>query len=223
VATVASMFMIPFPQRDRSNVSVDQDWRLKGELDVVDARGALDRLLGRVRGPDVAGEVGAAVGHDVVVTHDGRLLFAYAETESALAAARGAIEGVLRHDGINASICVSHWDERLDEWRQIDLPLTGEAKRSEEAAERDAEKVQTRTMVASSGKLIRAEFEQIMRGWADKLSLQCNIIEHPHLLTTQVGFTVTGPKRKIDEFAEGLKAEELATMRTERAVMMSPL
>jgi len=43
------------------------------------------------------------------------------------------------------------------------------------------------------------------------------------LLTTQVAFTVTGPKRKIDEFAQGLKAEEVATMRTERAVMLSPL
>jgi hypothetical protein len=62
-----------------------------------------------------------------------------------------------------------------------------------------------------------------MRGWAEKLDLQCTLAEHPHLLTTQVAFTVTGHKRKIDEFALGLKAEELATMRTERAVMMSPL
>jgi hypothetical protein len=45
----------------------------------------------------------------------------------------------------------------------------------------------------------------------------------PHLLTTQVAFTVTGPKRKVDEFAQGLRAEELATMPTERAVMLSPL
>jgi hypothetical protein len=78
-------------------------------------------------------------------------------------------------------------------------------------------------MVASTGKLIRAEVEQTMRGWAEKLGLKCDVIEHPHLLTTQVAFTVNGPKRKIDEFAEGLRAEELATMRTERAVMLSPL
>lgn len=78
-------------------------------------------------------------------------------------------------------------------------------------------------MVVSSGKLIRVEFDQTMHDWAEKLGLECEIVEHPHLLTTQVGFTVTGPKRKIDEFAEGLKAEELATMRTERAVMISPL
>jgi hypothetical protein len=62
-----------------------------------------------------------------------------------------------------------------------------------------------------------------MREWAEKLGLGIEIHEHPHLLTTQVAFTVTGPGRKIDEFAEGLRAEELATMRTERAVMLSPL
>ena len=49
------------------------------------------------------------------------------------------------------------------------------------------------------------------------------VIEHPHLLTRQVAFTVTGSRRKLDEFAEGLRAEELATMRTEREVMLSPL
>jgi hypothetical protein len=204
-------------------VSEDQGWRLKAELDVEDRRGTLDRLLGRLRGPDVAGEVGAAVGHDVVITHDGKLLFAYAETESALKAARSAIEGVLRRDGLEASIFMSHWDEDLDEWRQTDPPLTGEAARIVQDAERAAETVETRTMVASSGKLIRGEFEQTMREWAEKLSLECEIVEHPHLLTTQVAFTVIGPKRKIDEFAQGLKAEELATMRTERQVMLSPL
>ena len=62
-----------------------------------------------------------------------------------------------------------------------------------------------------------------MREWAEKLGLKCEVIEHPHLLTTQVAFTVIGSKRKVDEFADGLRAEELATMRTERAVMMSPL
>jgi hypothetical protein len=204
-------------------VSEDQNWRLKAELDAEDRRGALDHLLGRVRGSDVAKEIGAAVSHDVAITHDGKLLFAYAASESTLTTARRAIEAVLRRDRLKASIIVSHWDERFDEWLQIDPPLTGEAKRAEEASERDAEQVESRTMVASTGKLIRAEVEQTMRQWADKLGVECEVIEHPHLLTTQVAFTVTGARRKIDEFAEGLRAEELATMRTERAVMLSPL
>jgi hypothetical protein len=192
-------------------------------MDAVETRGALDHLLGRVRGPDVAGEVGAAVPHDVVITHDGKLLFAYAETESALTEARAAIEGVLQRDGVKARIYVSHWDEQYDEWRQTDPPLTADEQRTDEVAERDAEAIETRTMVVSAGKIIRVTFDQSMLDWAEKLGLECQIIEHPHLLTTQVALTVTGPKRKVDEFARGLKAEELATFRAERGVMLSSL
>jgi hypothetical protein len=204
-------------------VSADQDWRLKVALDVEDRGRALEHVLGHVRSPDVTKEVGEAVAHDVAITHDGDLLFAYAAGEASLAAARRAIEAVLRRDGIRADVYVSHWDQALDEWLQVDPPLTGEAKRAEQASERDAERVESRTMVASTGKMIRAEVEQTMRDWAARLGLDCEVIEHPHLLTTQVAFTVRGPKRKVDEFAEGLRAEELATIRTERAVMLSPL
>lgn len=210
-------------ETEASDSSTDQDWRLKAELDAVDTRSALDHLLGRVHGPDVVKDVGAAVGHDVVITHDGKLLFAYAASEAALKAARSAIENVLQRDGINASILVSHWDDDLDQWRQTDPPLSGEEKRIDEEARRDADIVESRTMVASSGKEIRAEFEGTMVAWAKELGLEYEVIEHPHMLTTQVAFTVTGPKRKIDEFARGLKAEEVATMRAERSVMISPL
>jgi hypothetical protein len=203
--------------------SDEQDWRLQAELDVGDARSTLHELVGRLRGPDLVKEIEATVPHDVVITHDGRLLFAYAAAEATLTAARGAIERVLLRDGIKASVRVSHWDDRLDQWHQTDPPPTARQKLTEEAAERDAEALETRTLVASSGKLIRAEFEQSMRDWADRLGLECEIIEHPHLLTTQVGFTVSGPKRKIDEFAQGLAAEERATIRTETTVMLSPL
>ena len=203
--------------------STEQDWRLRAELDVVDKRSALDHVLGRVHGPDVVKEVGAAVGHDVVITHDGKLLFAYAAGEAALKAARGAIEGVFERDDINASILVSHWDDDLDEWHQTDPPLSGEAKRIDDDARRDANTVESRTLVASSGKEIRAEFERSMVNWAQELGLAYEVIEHPHTLTSQVAFTVTGPKRKIDEFAQGLRAEEIATMRAERSVMISPL
>jgi hypothetical protein len=140
-----------------------------------------------------------------------------------LTATRRAIEGVLAQENIKASIYVSHWDDALDAWRQIDPPSTGSERVREEATVRDAEAVETRTLVASSGKMIRAEFEQSMLAWAQQLGVQCETIEHPHLLTTQLGFTVTGPRRKLDEFADGLKAEEAATIRTERAVMLSPL
>jgi hypothetical protein len=200
-----------------------QDWRLLAELDVADPGGSLRGLIGRLRGPDVVKEIEGRVPHDVVITHDGKLLFAYAADAAILGEARGAIEAVLAQDGITASVRVSHWDDELDQWLQSDPPLSAEEQAAAQAAKVDAETVESRTLVASSGRQVRAEFEQTMRTWADKLGLQCEIVEHPHLLTTQVAFTVTGPRRKLDEFAQGLSAEEWATIRTERHVMFSPL
>jgi hypothetical protein len=201
----------------------DQDWRMQAELELPEPGGALRELVARLRGSDVVKEVEASVPHDVVITHDGKLLFAYAAEEATLAAARSAIEGVLAHDRVGASVRVSHWDDERESWRQVDPPPSAEEQQREVAAERDANAVQTRTLVVSSGRMIRAEFEQSIREWADKLELQCTIVEHPHLLTTQLAFTVTGPKHKLDEFARGLRAEELATIRTEGVVMASPL
>ena len=163
-------------------------------------------MLGRLHGPDVVKEVSDAVGHDVVITHDGKLLFAYAAGEAAMKAARGAIEGVLERDGISASIVVSHWDDELDEWHQTDPPLSGEAKRVDDDARRDANVVESRTLVASSGREISAEFEQSMAAWAQELGLEYEVMEHPHTLTSQVAFTVTGPEtqdRRVRSGSQG--------------------
>jgi hypothetical protein len=202
---------------------VEQDWRLQAELDVTDSHGVLHGLVGRLRGSGFVKEIEASVPHDVVITHDGKLLFAYAASEAGLAAARSAIEDVLRQDGIKASVRVSRWDHAFDTWCQTDPPATAQEQLSKEAADRDADSVEARTLVATSGKVVRTEFEQTMRGAAERLGLECEIVEHPHLLTTQVAFTVTGPRRKIDEFSQELIAEGWAYIRTDDAVMLSPL
>jgi hypothetical protein len=201
----------------------ERDWRLTAKLDVADARRSLDHLIRHVRTHEIVNEVQATVSDDVVITHDGRLLFAYASTEATLRVARSAIEGVLRHDGLTASVYLSHWDDKLADWRQTDPPLSAKEKRIQFAADQDAEAIETRTLIASLGKLIRAEFEQSMLQWADSLGVDCKIFEHPHLLTTQVAFTVTGPKRRIEEFSKGLAAEERSTIRADTVVMLSPL
>ncbi len=150
-------------------------------------------------------------------------MFVYAGKRADLDTARSAIESALRNDGLTGAICISHWDHELDEWRQIDPPPAEPEQQTRDGARRDAEAVVTRTLVVSSGKLIRAELEQTMLAWAQELGVDCEIVEHPHLLTTQVGFTVTGPRRKVDEFSQGLRAEERATIRTDTSVMLSPL
>jgi hypothetical protein len=42
-------------------------------------------------------------------------------------------------------------------------------------------------------------------------------------LSSGFQFEVTGQRHKIDELAADLNAEEMATIRAERAVMLSPL
>ena len=203
-------------------MSEDQDWRLTAELDASDKRGALDRVLARVRGPDVVEELEKALPHDVVITHDGKMLFAYAASELAIEAARRVIEQVLQRDAVAAKIVVSHWDEQRDEWRQVDPPPSAEQARSEAAAELDAEALETRTIVASAGNLIRSSFEQSLLDWAQKQGLEVTLVEHPHLLSTQVLFTLSGPKRKIDEFERALRAEGTATLRADAILIVSP-
>jgi hypothetical protein len=103
-------------------------------------------------------------------------------------------------------VTVSHWDEALDEWRQIDPPLTGQAREVEDAIDRNVETVETRTIVCGTGDWVRDTLEQSMRTRAGELGIHCEIVEHPHLLRTQVAFTVTGPRRKLDEFRDARRA-----------------
>lgn len=208
-----------------ASVDAEQDWRLKAELHRADVHLSLHEVIARLRGSDdLLGEIKTMAPHEVVITHDGRLLFAYAATQPALRAARDAIESVLSSEGIEASLYLSHWDDHHDRWLQTDPPLSAEESQAEQAEESSEDTVQTRTLVAHSGRMVRAEFEQTMRECANRLGLECELIEqHPHLLTLQVGFTVTGPKRKLDEFAQALEAEGWAYVLTETGVMASPL
>jgi hypothetical protein len=207
-------------------MSEEQDWRLKVELDLsveANSRG-VGHLFGHLRGggePDVVHELETAVPHDVVLTHDDKLLFAYAADEATLTATRRAVESVLARENMKGTVFVSHWDDELDSWRQTDPPPSAAEAQQEAAAKRDGEAVETRTLVASAGKDVRGTLEQSMVEWAEKLGLQCTFVEHPHLLTTQVAFTVTGPKHKLDEFSAGLKAEETTTIRSENIVNVS--
>ncbi|MCW3030281.1 MAG: hypothetical protein JWM66_414 [Solirubrobacterales bacterium] len=210
---------------DPRTASTEKNWRLQAELDAAERGGALEALVGSLRDPPALREIKANVPHDVVITHDGTLLFAYASDAATLQATREAIEAVSARDGLGvAKIRLSHWDTALDDWRHTDPgDESAREQQADAAADADATTVETRTIVASAGNLVREEFERSLLEWARELDVHCTVIEHPHLLAGQVGFTVTGTRRKLDEFADGLKAEERATIRTETAVMLSPL
>ena len=196
----------------------DRDWRLTGEIPGLQGAGGLHGFVERIRDPTVLGELRAAVSDEVVVTHDGNRLFAYAAGRGTIEKARAAMESVLEKDGMQATLSLTHFSAQLDEW--VDPDDHTPAEREREAV---ALAPESRTLVALVGREIREEFEQSMRTWADRLGLRLEIVEHPHLLDSQVAFTVSGPARKVDEFAAGLAAEERRTIRTERTVMLSPL
>ncbi|HEX4437113.1 MAG TPA: hypothetical protein VH061_09990 [Solirubrobacteraceae bacterium] len=193
----------------------DRDWRLSGEIEGQGTDHAVHALVEHLHEPDEVRDAQAAAGDDVVITHDGNRLFAYAYGRQAIEQARARIEYALAKDGLSSKLSLTHFSSDCDEWVDPDAPP---AESSSPSAGPES-----RTLVATVGKMIREEFEQSMRNWADQLGLRCEIVEHPHLLSSQVAFTVTGPPRKLDEFADGLDAEERQTIRTERAVMLSPL
>lgn len=133
----------------RRKASDDQDWRLRLDRD---EPADLDKLLARVRDdPDdeLEHDARAALGDEVVLTHDGHTFFVYAVSEQALQNARTAIESVLRNEQRKGTIVVSHWEESLHTWRQVDPPLTAaQEEQLREAVEADAERA-----VARNGKV----------------------------------------------------------------------
>ena len=189
-------------------MSDDQDWRLQLDLDEATD---LDGLVSRVRSGEHEFERDTkhALSDDVVLTHDGSRFFAYAPSESSIDGARDAIESVLQHERRKATIRVSHWDDGLRAWRQTEPPLTSaeeqqaraEAEENLRLAGEQAARPETRTIVCVAGKLVRKSFEQQMLNYAASLGLECEVVEHPHLLSTQIAFKTTGATRNVDEFA----------------------
>jgi hypothetical protein len=131
-------------------------------------------------------------------------------SEEAMRQARQAIESVLHREGRAGTVQLSRWDPGLRRWRQIDPP-SSDAVTEQAEADRSTGKTETRTVTCVIGKLIRKAFEQQMLNFAEELGLGCEIVEHPHLLSTQVAFDVTGRPSDIDEFDRYLRAEAHST------------
>jgi len=195
----------------------ERDWRLTAQLAAGDSGTYLHGLVNRRREAHAIGDARSAVGPDVVVTHDGERLFAYAASREAIEEARAKLADALLRDGIDTRLVLSAWSEEREEWLDPDAPAP------EPAAAAAEEAPVTRTYVVTLGRWVREEFEQSLSSWATRLGVSCEIVEHPHLLSSQAAFTDTGPAHELDEFAAAMSAEERATIRTETAVMASPL
>ncbi|HXB15096.1 MAG TPA: hypothetical protein VNV44_05060 [Solirubrobacteraceae bacterium] len=196
----------------------ERDWRLSGDLADGASGGYLQGLIAGRREAHAADDAQQAVGQDVVITHDGNRLFAYAASRQAIEDTRTKLQAALAHDGIETALALSTWSEAHDAWIDPDVPPPPPS-----GGPAGAGPPATRTYVATLGRWVREEVEQSLSSWAAHLGVSCEIVEHPHLLSSQVAFTVTGPAEKLDQFAAAMKAEERATIRTETAVMASPL
>jgi hypothetical protein len=194
----------------------DQDWRLRLDL----AQPAdLEALLADVRDPHTGKrEHTPALGEDVVLTHDGNTFFAYAMTAESLQGARERIEATLHQAGLKGVIRLSHWDASSLRWWQTDPPLSELELKREQAqidAARRREGTVTRTVVCTIGRLIRKSFEQQMISFAQEDGLRCQLVEHPHLFSTQVAFEATGAPGHVEEFAQYLRNEAQTTTRVD--------
>ena len=202
----------------------DQDWRLRADL--ADPAAFHERLRGARH---FEHKMEPLVSQDVVLSYDDDSLFGYANTQQAIMAARTAIEHQLASDGLSATLLVAHWDPELGDfgdWHQVDPPLDGygrerEAREREERTADEArdERVETRTVAITSGRMVRNWFETTVADEAREAGVELSIVEHPHLLTTQIAFTLTGPTAKVDGVIEDLRNRAGQATRLETAYL----
>jgi len=184
----------------------DQDWRLR--VDLADAPGVHLRLRGAGR---LEHELEPALARDVVLSHDDDTLFAYASTRPQIDAARAAIERQIAQDGLSAAVRLDRWDDATGddgEWRPVDPPPERAAgDRAHDADGPDAARIVTRTFVETSGKLVRNYFENVVANDAKARGVELSIVEHPHLLSTQIAFTLTGPQDAVEQIIQRVSAQ----------------
>jgi len=194
-----------------------QDWRLR--VDLADAAGFHARLRDAHH---FERELEPLVSDEVALSYDDETLFAYANSEAAIAEARRAIEHQLASEERTATLAVSHWDDDLGDWHQVDPP-EGEAQLEHEQVERAEheqleareERVVTQTVAITSGRWVRRWFETTVADEAREVGVELEVVEHPHLLTTQLAFTLTGPAGAVEQVIADMKARAMQVTRLE--------
>ena len=70
--------------------------------------------------------------------------------------------------------------------------------------------------------MVRNWFETTVAEEARDAGVELSIVEHPHLLTTQIAFTLTGPTAKVDAVIDDLRDRAGRATRLE-AAYLTPL
>jgi hypothetical protein len=184
----------------------DQDWRLRVDID--DPSALHERLRGARH---FERELDPLIADDVVLSHDDDTVFAYAKTSASIEEVRRAVERQLAQDGLTAEAQVAHWDDASETWlgpgeappQRATAPAEG-AGTSEPPAD---DPIITRTYAETSGKLVRNYFENVVAEEAKSRGVKLSIVEHPHLLTTQLAFTLTGPASAVKDVIDAIQSD----------------
>jgi hypothetical protein len=95
---------------------VNDDWRIRIELEEEHAEGLLERL-GLDLGSEARELAGELQGRRLVVSRDGETLFVYAGSRAEAERAHNVIEAQLREDGAEARVGrIEHWLADEDRW-----------------------------------------------------------------------------------------------------------
>ena len=182
----------------------DQDWRLRVDIDDPSA------LHARLRGAHhFERELDPLIADDVVLSYDDDTVFAYANSSASIEEVRHAVQRQLAQDGLTAETHVAHWDDGSGTWL---APGEAPPHRASPVGDASSEPpadgpIVTRTYVETSGKLVRNYFENVVAGEAKSRGVKLSIVEHPHLLTTQLAFKLTGPYSAVQAVIDAIQSD----------------
>ena len=194
----------------------DQDWRLRVDID--DPSALHERLRGARH---FERELEPLIADDVVLSHDDDTVFAYANTSASIEEVRRVVQRQLAEDGLTAEARVAHWDDGSATWLAPgDAPPNQATSPREGAASPEPpvdDPIVTRTYAETSGKLVRHYFENVVAGEAESRGVKLSIVEHPHLLTTQLAFNLTGPSSAVKAVIDAIQTDAGTVTRFESA------
>jgi hypothetical protein len=112
---------------------MNDEWRLQIELE---DEGHLAGMVKRLDAQELEDELSDAFGERVILSREGRRIFAYAETREQAEAVRARVVGLDEEHSWSVTTELRHWHPAAESWEEPDLPLpAGDAALAAEHAE----------------------------------------------------------------------------------------
>ncbi|GAC1524287.1 MAG: hypothetical protein NVS2B6_10790 [Thermoleophilaceae bacterium] len=112
-----------------------EDWRLRVDLEEGEHGAGLAQ---RLESTQLEAAVKRELGGRIAVSHDGPVVFLYADTEASARAAERIVTSLLNHAGWSAEIALDRWHDDAERWEAAGQPRPSAGQRSP-APEGDAE------------------------------------------------------------------------------------